>query len=244
MHEMVEQFALKNGEVMSKVRVREWFAEHYSKIKPGTIEANLTRMSTNVRGRVHHPVVRGDDDLFFQIDGGHVRLYEPDSDPTPIYKIVQSSSQHEGFAQSEEDADAQDAEQPREFAYEADLKNFLAKNLPLLEPGLRLYEEEGITGIEFPVGGRFIDILAIDQQDNYVVVELKVSKGYDRAVGQVLRYMNWMAKNHAEPPQTVRGIIVARNISEDLRLACAGLTRVKLFEYELSVQLHPVSASE
>ena len=158
MHEMVGQLAVKNSEVLSKVRVLAWFAEHYPKIKPGTIDAHLRRMSTNARSRVHHPIVRGGDDLFIQIDGGHFRLYEPGSDPTPIYEIVQSSSQHERFGESEEDAGAQDVEQPREFAYEADLKNFLAKNLPLLEPGLRLYEEEGITGIEFPVGGRFIDI--------------------------------------------------------------------------------------
>jgi endonuclease len=29
--------------------------------------------------------------------------------------------------------------------------------------GLRLYEEEGITGVEFPVGRRFIDMLAVDK---------------------------------------------------------------------------------
>ena len=40
--------------------------------------------------------------------------------------------------------------------------------------GLRLSDEEGITGVEFPVGGRFIDILALDRHDRYVVIELKV----------------------------------------------------------------------
>lgn len=31
-----------------------------------------------------------------------------------------------------------------EFAYEADLKNYLAKNLHIIEPGLKLYEDEGV----------------------------------------------------------------------------------------------------
>jgi RecB family endonuclease NucS len=78
-----------------------------------------------------------------------------------------------------------------EFAYERDLQNYLAKNLHRVEPGLRLYEEDEISGIEFPVGGRFIDILAVDNQGNYVIIELKVSKvsrGYDRVIGQLLRY--------------------------------------------------------
>lgn len=38
----------------------------------------------------------------------------------------------------------------------------------------------------------------------------------------------------------VRGIIVAREISEDLRLACSYLPTVGLYEYELSVLLKRV----
>jgi len=79
----------------------------------------------------------------------------------------------------------------REFAHEKDLQRFLAKNLELIESGLQLYkddEDDQITGLEFPAGDRFIDILAADKSNNYVVIELKVSKGYDRVVGQLLRY--------------------------------------------------------
>jgi hypothetical protein len=49
---------------------------------------------------------------------------------------------------------------------------------------LTLYEEEGINGIEFPVGGRFIDILAVDSDGALVVIELKVSRGYDLIVAR------------------------------------------------------------
>ena len=66
------------------------------------------------------------------------------------------------------------------------------------------------------MGNRFIDILALDKDNNYVVIELKVSRGYDRVVGQILRYMGWLRKNQAESGQLVRGIIVAREISDDL----------------------------
>lgn len=86
--------------------------------------------------------------------------------------------------------------------------------------------DEGITGVEFPVGGRYIDILATDQSGGYMVIELKVSRGYDKVVGQLLRYMNWIKKNHAEPSQSVRGIIIAKQISEDLLLACSDLPTV------------------
>jgi hypothetical protein len=143
----------------------------------------------------------------------------------------------------DEEAPAEPSSAGGEFAYETDLRNYLAKNLNKLEPGLRVYEDEGITGVEFPVGGRFIDILAIDAKGSLVVIELKVSRGYDRVVGQLMRYVAWIKKNLAEPSQEVRGVIVAREISEDLLLACSMIPDVELFEYELSLSLKRVAES-
>ena len=78
-----------------------------------------------------------------------------------------------------------------------------------------------------------------------VVIELKVARGYDRAAGQLLRYMAWIEKDLAEPGQAVRGIIAARKISDDLRLACSYLSaRVSLYEYELSVTLRKVPSGD
>ena len=120
----------------------------------------------------------------------------------------------------------------------------MAKNLSLIEPGLRLYKDEGITGIEFPVGGRFIDILALDSTGALVVIELKVSRGYDRVVGQLMRYIAWIRENQADAGQRVRGIIVAREISEDLFLACSLLPDVQLYEYQLSLSLKQVQREQ
>jgi hypothetical protein len=128
-----------------------------------------------------------------------------------------------GPGDEQDEPDDGDQEPSTEFAYEADLRNYLAKNLSLIEPGLALYVDEatGVSGIEFPVGGRFIDILAVSERGDFVVLELKVSRGYDRVVGQLMRYMAWVRKNKAKAGQRVRGVIVAREISEDLLLACS-----------------------
>jgi RecB family endonuclease NucS len=171
------------------------------------------------------------------LDGGHFRLYDPAHDPAPI---------DEGSAIPKGKPAVEDHTEPEcstEFAYEADLRNYLAKNLSIIEPGLKLYQDEGITGIEFDVGGRRIDILAVDAKGALVVIELKVSRGYDRVVGQLMRYMAWIRKNQAEPGQQVRGVIVAREISADLLLACSLLAGVQLFEYELSLKLKPVNTA-
>ena len=80
----------------------------------------------------------------------------------------------------------------------------------------------------------------LEGDGNYVVIELKVSRGYDRVVGQILRYISWIKRRHAEPTQTVRGMIVCRDVSEDLLLACADVPQVRLFEYDLSVTIRQV----
>jgi len=234
MKDMVTDLGLRPGQIITRERVRHWFRDKYPKIKEGTISCHLIRMSANAPSRVHYSARAGEDDLFFQIDGSQFRLYEPGKDPQPI----SSATGPEPPAVSEESEKSEEQKgMISEFAYERDLRNFLAKNLEIIEPGLRLYEEEGITGIEFPAGGRFIDILGTDRENRYVVIELKVSRGYDRVVGQLLRYMSWITKNQAEEGQEVRGVIIAREISEDLLLACSNLADVQLFEYELSVLL-------
>lgn len=232
MHDMVRYLELKPDTVISRDRVRSWFKENYPKIKDGTIAAHLLRMSVNSKSRVHYGTKPGEDDLFFQVDPKNFRLYRPQNDPAPIYPGDDVEETVQGDVQELAE------EGSPEFAYEKDLQNYLARNLNLIETGLTLFEDEGINGLEFPVGGRFVDILATDSKGNYVFIELKVSKGYDRVVGQLLRYMAWIRKNQTEPGQSVRGIIVARHISEDLLLACSGVQGVQLFEYALSVSLH------
>lgn len=222
------------SEKFQRSRIKSWFQNNYPKIKIGTIDAHITRMTVNAPSRVHYNVFdNGSDDLFLQLEDGTLRLFDKTKDPTPIYK-KEDSNNVKGL---NNDKDEIDTESSQEFAYEKDLKNYLSKNLNLIETGLKLYEDEGINGIEFDAGGRFIDILAMDKDDNYVVIELKVSKGYDKVVGQILRYIGWIKNNLSESDKIVRGIIIARSISDDLKIACSQLDMVKLFEYNLSVTL-------
>ena len=233
LREMIGELAPDTGVVFTREQAVSWFAEHYPKVKEGTVAAHLLRFSTNASSRIHYNP-RPDEDILFQIDRSRFRLYDPATDPSPIHSKADAADPT-GDAEDEEMPSA-----PSEFAYERDLRDFLAKHPSIIEPGLQLYEDEGVTGVEFPVGGRFVDILALDAQNRLVVIELKVSRGYDRVVGQLLRYMAWIEKHLAEPDQAVRGVIIAREISEDLKLACSSVPGVELFEYELSVVLRGV----
>jgi hypothetical protein len=124
---------------------------------------------------------------------------------------------------------------PSEFGYETLLRDHCARNLSEIEKGLSLYK----NGVEFEAGGRFIDILATDAKGGFVVFEFKLSRGADRTLGQLLYYMNWIRQNIAKT-RAVRGVIIARQIGSDLRLAASSLSDVKLIEYKLSIVPKPV----
>lgn len=236
--EMAQALAGQPGQSFTRKQAVEWFKSHYELIKASAVQAHLIRLSTNTPVRLNYNPKPNEDDVFFKLDASHFRLYDPTHDPTPIM------SKEQVEIDEETDDEETDNEGAAKFAYETDLRNYLAKNLSIIEPGLKLYQDDdGITGIEFDVGGRRIDILAVDVKGALVVIELKVSRGYDRVIGQLMRYMAWIKKNQAEPGQQVRGAIVAREISEDLLLACSLLAGVQLFEYELSLKLKSVSTA-
>lgn len=238
--DMLNDWRLEPGEVFTTARAIEWFQERYPKLKPGSIRAHLVQASTNDRSRLHHPSTNQSDDILFKLGSGRFRLYDRGSDPTPIHPSAEPGTERESDDQDDgEDQDAQPGS--TRFAMEQDLQRYLADNLSIIEPGLTLFEDEDISGLEYPAGGgRRIDILAVDKSGAFVILELKVEKGYDRVVGQLLRYMNWVRKELAEPGQRVRGIIVCRTMSEDLRLACMSIPDVDLFEYTLSVSVSKV----
>lgn len=237
--DFISEHNLKSGEAITREEIQNWFKQKYPKIKASTVGCHCIRLSTNAPTRFHYQA-GPDDDLLYQLDRGRYRLYDSKTDPAPIYGKVSS----EQSATILPPTDSKETDE-QEFAYEDDLQQFLGKNLELIEPDLQLYKDDDddeITGLEFPAGERFIDILATDKQKDYVVIELKVSKGYDRVVGQLLRYMAWIKQNLATENQKVRGVIIAREISDDLIMATSLIPDVTLLEYQLKVTLHKVTA--
>jgi len=101
-----------------------------------------------------------------------------------------------------------------------------------IEPGLTLYSVSGKRGIEFPVDSGRIDLLGVDPSGGFVVVELKLSRGRNRALGQLLYYMGWVDENLGNAP--CRGYIIASEITEELRVAVRRAKGVKLSQYSLT----------
>jgi hypothetical protein len=139
-----------------------------------------------------------------------------------------------------------DPEEQFEFALESHLRDFIARNLatlPIRNRRLRPFTDStNRGGVEYPTEVGPIDILATDEQGNFFVFELKLSRGPDRAMGQLLRYMGWVKKVLAEQHE-VHGIIVAKKMDEKLRYASLPVPNVSLLEYEVNFQLRAADVS-
>jgi endonuclease len=222
-------------------------------------------LSVNENSRIHYAggreLRRTDtkhryDLLFHDADGSYV-LY--DSQKHGVWEIYQ---QHDGTRGvrlvHEPDLPSDDEETsvvPRltgefaastEFRLESHLRDYLAQNLGLVQglgTTLRLFEAEGLPkGVEYLTNVGRIDILAVGENGAFYVLELKLSKGPDAAVGQILRYMAAVRATVAKE-KPVFGVIVASTVTDRLRYAVSEVRdRIFLLRYELQVSLEPVQA--
>ena len=143
--------------------------------------------------------------------------------------------------EEDEDEDLPEAE----FTLEYQLRDFLAQNLEVISvQGKKLSVYVDATdrdGVEYPTDVGPIDILAVDETGAFVVFELKRARSPDRAIGQLSRYMGWV-KHTIGKDQQVRGVIVAKTISQNLRYAATVVPDVSLFEYEVRFTLNAIES--
>ncbi len=147
--------------------------------------------------------------------------------------------------QGDEDEPGSTEKSEAAFALEYQLRDFIAQNLGAIRingTSLRLYvDPTGRDGVEYLSATGPIDILAVDGSGAFVVFELKRANCPDRAIGQLARYMGWVAQTVGKG-QNVRGVIVARAISENLRYAVSVIPNVSPFEYKVEVHLTQVNS--
>jgi hypothetical protein len=223
-----------NQPPLSKAQVVDWVAEHYGSntFNPSTFSMQLSRSCVNLKSAIKSSAPKI---LFYNKDDRTFVRSSPE-------QRVEFDRHYRG-ATSADDATKEDESSETElnsrFALESHLRDYLARNLGLLEKELSLWTGEIGTSIEFAIEGRRIDILAKDSSGLPVVIELKLSKGHEKTLGQSLYYRAKLKQilNVAR----IRIIMVAAEISEELKIASTEIIDVDLFSYALTMQVQKLN---
>ena len=141
---------------------------------------------------------------------------------------------------TEQIKEVEDLEDEYQFALEMHLEEFMYRNWSNInwDNKLKLYQTDDQDGRQFPADVWSIDFLALDEDNNdLVVIELKRGKTSDSAVGQILRYISWVKENIADKNQNVRGIIIGKESEDKLEYAIKDIENVKFKSYEINFKL-------
>lgn len=238
-----------------KAKIRSTYGDD---VNDSSMTCSIISGSVNHSSRIHYNenkkprIADTASDYLFNTGRGRVVWYEPEkhgvweiakaSDGNLIVRLTDSDDEN---STSVTDAGEASTDAYGMFALEAHLRDYLAKNLPTL-PGqdtpLTLYRTDDRDGVEFQTDVGPIDILAIGNGDFYVL-ELKLGRGPDATLGQILRYMGWV-KKHLAGNKNVFGVIVASDIAQKLRYAATQVPNVQLMEYDLKVDLRSVTLKD
>ncbi|EHR41307.1 endonuclease NucS domain-containing protein [Alishewanella jeotgali] len=252
--EMVKEAALSIGREATYSEIKQHVRSVYGEINESSLTCSIISSSVNHPSRIHYQenkrprVCLGDHDFLFNTGRGRVAPYNPSIHGTWEIYIKEEGLYGVRVVEGNEDSEIQlvsDASvESSLFALESHLRDYLAKNLPKLnvfDSKLSIYlSHDGRDGVEFQTDVGPIDILALDDFGNFVVLELKLGRGPDATLGQILRYMGWV-KKHLANGKDVRGIIVASEIPTKLRYAVSQVPSVRVMEYELSFSVRPVA---
>jgi hypothetical protein len=241
MGEALKQCFDSLGGTQKRPAVSDWINHHY----PGKWAANTLQHHlygccvNNPSGIKYH---RSFPRFLYYRGGGEYELY--DSSKHGVFDVSgypEGQAPDTGYVAEEireEIAEQIEERIGTEFAYEAHLRDYLARNLGLLESGMTLWNGSEGSSIEFQIGGRRVDIFAKDKDGVPVVIELKLSKGHERTIGQALYYRAKLKQLLSV--SKVRIILVAAEMTDELRLAASEVQDVDLFQYALTMQLDRV----
>ncbi len=244
------------GREVSYSDIKQFVWAQYPDVNSSTLTCQIIVCSVNHPSRVHYPenkrarLCTGQYDFLYNTGRGRVVPYDPDrqglweiavsGDGALLVRVAQ-----EAIAQNESSPAALD-DQQSSFALESHLGDYLARNLSSIGDfgaPLTVYtSEDGRDGVEFQTDVGPIDILATSPAGDFYVFELKLGRGADAALGQILRYMGWVG-HHLSTKHKVFGVVLAADISEKLRYAATQVPQVRLMEYELRFAVTPADLS-
>jgi hypothetical protein len=121
----------------------------------------------------------------------------------------------------------------RKFGLERELQYALRASISQFERGLTIVD----GGTECKVAAGYIDILAKDQDGNWVIIELKAEIARAPSIAQILAYMGCIKR---ERGGNVRGLLVANEFEERVKYAAEAVPNLELRKYGYRFQFETV----
>ncbi|MFC2166955.1 endonuclease NucS domain-containing protein [Acidobacteriota bacterium] len=252
--QMVKEAVEKLGGKTNYSEIRKYILDTYGDVNENTITCQIIVCTVNHTSRIHYPenkkprMTNTQYDFLFTTGRGQVEFYDPDEHgiweirKNEYGKLIVAQSGIEDIHESDDESCEDESEML--FPVESHLRDFIAQNIETIQingKSLKLFlDEYNRDGIEYPTEVGPIDILAVDENGTFIVFELKLSRGMDRALGQILRYMGWIKANLAQG-KSVKGVIVAKAIDQKLKYATSITPNISLFEYVLDFKIQQVS---
>ena len=168
-----------------------------------------------------------------------------------IDKVKKYSKQKNVAYYIEFDSDEENIAENKKFSSEIKSEQFTSEKIledeivSRIESGkeifglnLKIYRRKGDNyGRQYPFhdgkNNRRLDILCVDEQDNFYIIELKKDSGYDDAYKQIKNYVDYFEKNRAKGKK-VFGILCLNSPTEKLLQDVRKDKRIRLFEYKIS----------
>ncbi len=136
-----------------------------------------------------------------------------------------------------------------ESILERHLEQYLVEHFEILFPGWKIFDDASKkavistnghrpTGIRYRTDAGEIDLLSIDPQGNFVVIELKADRAPDQVVSQVDRYIAWVKGHLAKPGQRVTGLIIAKSFSRILAYSLSDKRGIRIWTYNWQLRFN------
>lgn len=256
--QMIKEAVKNLGGRTTYSEIRNYIRDNHGEVNESSINCQIVVCTVNHPSRIHYPenkkprAANSRYDFLFTTGRGQVELYDPEKHGR--WEICKNEFGKLTVAQAEiedlpdvETAESTEQEQELSFPIESHLRDFIGQNIGVIRVDgetVKLYiDENGREGIEYPTDVGRIDVLAVDKEGSFVVFETKLSRGSDKAMGQISRYMGWV-KIKLAGNKRVKGVIVAKRTDENLKYAVSVIPNISLFEYELNFKIREVSIGE
>lgn len=245
--QMIREAVTNLNNRASYPEIKKYINSKWENVNESTINAQIIVLSVNQPSRTHYPenkkprISNSQYDILFSTGRGQVVKYNPDEHG--LWEIHRN--EFGAFSVRQIMSENSEIDEPNQqdgdsflFPIEANLRDFLISNLNTVKNSkLKLYiDSDGRDGKEYPTDVGPIDILTTDEEGNFIVFELKLSRGADKALGQLQRYMGWIKKNLAKDKK-VKGIIVANKMDDKIKYAVMVTNDIVLYEYEMKFEL-------